>query len=255
MAFIMLKRCPATLSTVTLNEASRLLSRLIDQCEELKSPNNWELNPTTQKRSRSEARFKLCHSDQHGIKILLKPGQNDSAWEYNLVPPSDVKQLVALRIFGLWDGWTGHEPPKAYRATLEENQGDAEEEEQSFYEEPAKVSSPVVSPAMSPAVVAKPVALPMPPPVGDAALAVLQGLADTLASAARLKAEIYELQDKATEYESLALKHMAAAEEESKKAETIGKEIAAKRARLNDPKILAAQSAIAGLQALMNEGK
>ena len=82
----------------------------------------WTLSPVNHVRVRADVAFRLKTSDRTGILVMIKPGDNGTAWEWRLCGPKDCWLLPQIRLLGLWSGWDGRDVPAAVKSVATEEE-------------------------------------------------------------------------------------------------------------------------------------
>jgi hypothetical protein len=211
--------------------AVELFDRWLALCDEFDGQRDgWKMVPLAMVKMKSSSRWKCRHFDRDKCIIAMRAAGNDSVWEFAVRPPEGVTTMLAGTIATLWNGWSGHRVPDAYRA----NRSHEEEHEEDVQATPPAALSPPVLPA------------PTAPPVTNnmSLLDMLTLVQSRVQEAERIQRSLKELEDKFDELMSEADQLIADAEE-------VEKQIAEARARLASPELTQAIQAVQTFSHLM----
>lgn len=101
--------------TVRLTEMPKKIIAAGEGCEMIELLLNrvgltgvWSVRPLNQIRWRDNERFRIIRFDQGRILVKMRPAGSDSAWEWQLTPPTVVGAGTAYTKLLDVDGWDGH---------------------------------------------------------------------------------------------------------------------------------------------------
>lgn len=208
--------------------AAELFGRWLTLCDELSEfgRDEWVLTPLAQVRMKSNSRWRCRHFDRDKLIIAIRPGGNETVWEYAVRPPARVSMMMVGTIASLWNGWTGHGVPPAYAANRSDEAALAESDARNaaavHTERPDEASG-----TASPSVV------------------------DILGAIQARAREADELRAGIREREARRDKVIADAEVLFKEADKLDREVVAMRTRLDSPELVQAMAAIKAFSGLL----